>query len=93
MKHVANFIIGIFGTFVVASKVNWNSIPPEVLDGFKAFLSTLGGVISSLIMFYLNRWLTKQKQNENTNLENQRIIKDEQRDSIPKSVDKSKLQD
>jgi len=80
MKHVYNFIVGTLGTYVCIPTIILNTSEAITESIIKSSVSVFGGIVSTLCMFFLNRWLQKQRKCE-----------DITRINIEKSVDKTKL--
>ena len=55
------FVTGFIGTFATIKGINFEGLPPDIIKMLEAIISMLGGLLSAVIVWFLNRLVQKSK--------------------------------
>jgi cell shape-determining protein MreC len=62
MKNLFNFVLGFTSTLSILTALKVDNLPPEIVDILKGLISAIGGLVSTLVVWFLNNLIKKRKE-------------------------------
>lgn len=77
MKHLLNFFFGSSITCITYANIMLNSLQTEHVEIIKALISMLGGILSTISVYFINRYLQNRIKVKSTSNKEQNRNKTE----------------